>query len=77
MLVWVALAVVVAVVLISWLLPRRTAPSDGLSELVALCHGDRSVAARLVAAEAKRAPVSSRRQHVWAAIEQLRYDRRR
>jgi hypothetical protein len=50
---------------------------DGFAELVALCYGERDLAERLVAAQAARAPVSSPRQHVWAAIDRLRADRRR
>jgi hypothetical protein len=77
MLLWIVVAVVVAIVIILWSLPHRAAPRDALDELVALCYGDHAVATRLVDAAARRAPVSSRRQHVLTAIEQLRYDRRR
>ncbi len=77
MLVWIVLAIVMAVGFIVWSLPGRAAPRDALDELVALCYGDQAVATRLVDAAARRAPISSRRQHVLTAIEQLRYDRRR
>ncbi len=50
---------------------------EGLQRLIALCHGDRAMAERLVAGEERRSPGLSRSALVLRAIERLRDDRRR
>jgi hypothetical protein len=77
--IWVV-ALIVALVM-GWALVggKREANSDGAAfgRLVALCHGDREMAERLVAGEAERSPGLSRPALVRRAAERLVEDRRR
>ncbi|MCA9674547.1 MAG: zinc ribbon domain-containing protein [Kofleriaceae bacterium] len=79
--VWIgAVAIMLVVAWWGWrqpggepLLPAR----DRFERLVAQCHGDRALAERLVAGEARRFPDRPRRELVDRAIERLRDDRGR
>jgi hypothetical protein len=72
---------VIAAVVMGWAFVggRREGNSDGAAfgRLVALCHGDREQAERLVAGEAERSPGLGRPALVRRATERLLADRRR
>lgn len=80
---WYCLGTAVAVLVAILVIDRRpvgpavAAEPDGFQRLVALCHGDRGMAERLVAGEERRIPRLSRSALVERAIERLRDDRRR
>ena len=56
---------------------RGASPAVRFERLVALCRGDREMAERLVAGEARRSPGSSARAHIERASARLEADRRR
>ena len=70
-----ALVVLAAVGVCVWWLrgTRRPTPDE---RLVGLCHGDRSMAERLIAFEQKRSPGLSRTQAATRAIESRQRDNR-
>ena len=83
---WVALAVVAAIVIVNRLrgrprAPGRRHPSRGVgvdveADLIRACHGDRSQAERLIAHELERDADLSRPGAAIAALAKLRDDRR-
>lgn len=78
---WLGAAAVLLIAILLLTRRSRTTPaaarSEGLQRLIALCHGDRDMAERLVAGEERRWPGLSRSALVDRAIERLRDDRRR
>lgn len=56
---------------------RRYRPWDHEAELVRLCHGDKTLAERLISHELERSPGMSRPGAALAAATRLRHDKQR
>ena len=74
---WLIGLTLAAVAALLYVARTRGNGADRFERLVALCHGDRAMAERLVAGEARRSPDATRRSHVERAIHRLASDRRR